>query len=63
MDHNLVADIAMCVSLCPSVTAREYLSCREQLINVVRDEEIIWTIFGRSKVLDIFGDIFGLHWP
>ena len=35
MKYNSVNDIAMCVFLCTSVTAREHLACREQFINIM----------------------------
>ena len=34
MGHTLVTDVAMCFSLCPSVTVRDHLECREQFINI-----------------------------
>ena len=59
MDHNSVTDIAMCVSLCPSVTVRERLARRQQPINTICNDKYIgyfWTPkhFGHF-VVDIFG--------
>ena len=46
IDHNSVADIAMCVSLRPSVTVRDRLARREQFINIICNDkylDICWT--------------------
>ena len=59
MEHNLMNDIALCVSLCTSVIAREQLACREQVINVMINDthlDNFWTSEHFGHFLDnIFG--------
>ena len=52
MEHNSVNNVAMFISLCTVVTVGEHLAFREQIINVLSNENI-WTIFGHQNVLDI----------
>ena len=46
MEHYSVIDIAMYASLCPSVTVRGHLACKEQCMNIICDEKYLgnfWT--------------------
>ena len=59
MDHNAVTDIAMCVSLCPSVTVKEHLSCSEQCMHLhILCHDKYQYNFRRQNILDIFWTTF-----
>ena len=45
MEHNSVNDIALCVSLCTSVTVREHLARTKQFINAMNDDKYLYNIW------------------
>ena len=57
MNHHSVTGIVTCISLCPSVTVRVHLTCRERFINIMFNE-IFSNRFWTPKQLDIFRSAF-----
>ena len=64
MEHGSGNDIALCVSLCTSVTVREHLTCRKYFINAMSNDKYFdkfWTPNNIGQFLDTILVSIGLR--
>ena len=57
-----MSDVALCVSLCTSVTVKEQLACRKQFINVMSNDKYLDKLRTSKHFGHFLENIFGKRW-